>query len=263
MFNERPRFEWLGKIRKMLTNYLGAAPDQQARQKSYQHSTEPHVVPNGDSTQIGIRAEVSFAPEEIKPGCYAIEFAKEGSANQVFEANPSDKMSQLVLAQVADGWNLVNVYKLNSRTILFTGKERVYQSFKPDRMILTEDVTATFGGPNLPDLTFTRNVEDASDLVLVQAFAGSYNCFPCAPNPDTGVSGQAFSHRSLGNGISWPMIQAGVDVNFGLAVKPTILRHVRPTCRRCGEDDLPAGYDRTPKMITVTAVVNLKGLLLR
>ena len=135
-----------------------------------------------------------------------------------------------------------------------SGLTRVYKSFKPTKAILTELVTVTFSNSSLGATTRVASVGDASDVVLVQAFSGADNCFPNAPTEANGISGPTFANNSLGNGISWPTINGGIDMTVAFAVEQSVLYQVPP----------PAGY--TTEQITsvsVTLRFNLLGPSLR
>jgi hypothetical protein len=105
----------------------------------------------------------------------------------------------------------------------FSGLTRVYKSFKPTKAILTELVTLKFtnagGGP---DVILAKSVSDAADLVLVSAFSGADNCFPNAPTEANGISGPTFANNSLGNGISWPTLNGGIDMTVAFAIENTV-----------------------------------------
>lgn len=110
----------------------------------------------------------------------------------------------------------------------FSGLTRVYKSFKPTKAILTELATFTFVSSNVADPTIriARSIQDSADLVLVQAFSGADNCFPNAPTEGNGISGPTFSNVSLGNGISWPTINGGIDMTVAFAIEESILSQV-------------------------------------
>jgi hypothetical protein len=134
------------------------------------------------------------------------------------------------------------------------GLTRVYQSFKPEKAIVTELVRVTFHNSALGDTIVAADVDNAGDTVLVQAFAGSLNCFPNAPNPDNGIPGPAFAFNALGNGISWPTINGGIDMSVAFALEDTVLYRAAP----------PAGYtsgDITSVVVTVR--ITLMGPSLR
>lgn len=108
----------------------------------------------------------------------------------------------------------------------FSGLTRVYKSFKPTKAILTELVTYTFTNPNAPTLTPAMSIANSADLVLVQAFSGADNCFPNAPTEGNGISGPTFSFNSLGNGISWPTINGGIDMTVAFAIEASVLNQI-------------------------------------
>lgn len=135
-----------------------------------------------------------------------------------------------------------------------TGRTRVYESFKPTKAIVTENILVTFETASLGAVTRAANVSDASDLILVSAFAGAKNCFPTAPDQDTGISGAAFANNSLGNGISWPTINGGIDMVVQFGVEQSVIYQITP----------PTGYTSDDiTSIVVTVRFNLLGPSLR
>ncbi len=111
---------------------------------------------------------------------------------------------------------------------ILTGKSRAYQSFKPEKLIMTELLIATYTNASSVSAKVAASVSDASDLVLVQAFSGNQNCFPNAPDESNGISGAAFAYNALGNGISWPTINPGIDVSANVGVEETALYRTTP-----------------------------------
>ncbi len=111
---------------------------------------------------------------------------------------------------------------------ILSGKSRAYQSFKPEKLIVTEILIATFTNASDETVKVAASVSDASDLVIVQAFSGNMNCFPNAPDETSGVSGAAFAYNALGNGISWPTINPGIDVSASVGVEETVLYRAVP-----------------------------------
>jgi hypothetical protein len=135
-----------------------------------------------------------------------------------------------------------------------SGLTRVYKSFKPTKAILTELVTTTFSNSTLGATTVVNYVPDASDLVLVQAFSGADNCFPNAPTEANGIAGPTFANNSLGNGISWPTINGGIDMTVGFAVEQSAAFIATP----------PAGYVQADiTSVVVKLRFNLLGPSLR
>lgn len=129
---------------------------------------------------------------------------------------------------------------------IISGKSRAYQSFKPEKIIMTEILIATFTNASDVLVKVAASVSDASDLVLVQAYSGNYNCFPNAPDDTNGISGAAFAFNALGNGISWPTINPGIDVSAGVAVEESVLYRVVP----------PDGYT-TDDLVSVKVKVRI------
>ncbi len=127
-----------------------------------------------------------------------------------------------------------------------SGLTRVYKSFKPTKVILTQNVVFLFNNTTLGDARRAKNVQDASDLVLVTAFAGADNCFPNAPNESNGIPGPALSNVAYGNGISWPTINGGIDMSVGFAIEESLLYQIDP----------PAGYV-LEDLVSVTCKVRL------
>lgn len=141
------------------------------------------------------------------------------------------------------------------------GSTRLYKDFKPTRAILTELVTATWSAEGLPDVEIHESVQDASDLVLFQAFAGAECCFPIS---DRGIAGSVFSPVSTGVCISWPVIRSGLDVNIVLAVEQSVLSRTRTNARdESSICTLSPEYGFLPKSVHVKARLNLIGPILR
>lgn len=113
-----------------------------------------------------------------------------------------------------------------------SGLTRVYKSFKPEKVILTELVTVTYQNASLGAKSKSKQVDQSADLVLVSAFAGADNCFPNAPNEANGIPGSALSSVAYGNGISWPTINGGIDMTVAVAIEASVLNTF----------DAPAGY---------------------
>jgi len=118
-----------------------------------------------------------------------------------------------------------------------SGLTRVYKSFKPAKVILTEMITVLFSNPSVgPNATRVASVQDSADLVLVSAFAGADNCFPNAPNEANGIAGPALSNVAYGNGISWPTINGGIDMTVAFAIEQSALYQVVPPAGFTSDD---------------------------
>lgn len=127
-----------------------------------------------------------------------------------------------------------------------TGATRLFQSFKPEKAIASELLIATWTNDSDVSVTTATSVTDIGDLVLIQAYSGSINCFPNAPNEENGIPGCAFARDSLGNGISWPTLNTGVDMNVSWAVESSILYRMDP----------PTGYVQAD-LVSVAVTVRL------
>lgn len=135
-----------------------------------------------------------------------------------------------------------------------TGATRVYKSFKPTKAIITENVLLTYTNASLGSRTVAVSVADGADLVLVSAFAGADNCFPTAPNESTGMAGPVFANTTLGNGISWPTVNGGIDMTVSFAIEQSVLFQGNP----------PAGFSQEDlSTVTVTVRFGLLGPSLR
>lgn len=108
-----------------------------------------------------------------------------------------------------------------------TGASTVYTSFKPNRIVMTEQIITTF-----VDSSTTAYVAGSSttaeDLMLVGAFSGSLNTFPNAPSGSTGIHGPAIAANAFGVGISWPTVNAGIPVTANFQVLQTALYRNTP-----------------------------------
>lgn len=134
-----------------------------------------------------------------------------------------------------------------------SGLTRVYKSFKPAKAILTEIVSVTFQNSSGTKVKH-KAVNQADDLVMIQAFSGADNCFPNAPTEANGVPGPALANVTLGNGISWPTVNGGIDLTVSFAIEPSVLSQVDP----------PAGFtDDDILQIVVKTRLTLMGPSLR
>lgn len=124
-----------------------------------------------------------------------------------------------------------------------TGVARTYQSFKPQKLILTETLIVTFTSGGKTE-TVAVDVADASDLVLTQLFFGNMACLPNAPGH--GVSGRTFSPYSLGAGISYPTVHMGLDIAAYFSIEESALYRATP----------PAGFT-TADISSIKATINL------
>ena len=113
-----------------------------------------------------------------------------------------------------------------SRLPSIGGSSRIYTSFRPTRLVLTEHVTAELVHRRCGRRSVSFDVANSSDLVLTRAFAGCLSCFPNAPSQDSGISGNAFSSTSLQQ-MCWPVFTSGTEASFTLAVEPSVFERVR------------------------------------
>jgi hypothetical protein len=117
---------------------------------------------------------------------------------------------------LAGGWNNVSV----------TGASTVYTSFKPNRIVLTEQIIATFSTSALGTVIVAGESDTAADIMLSGAFSGSLNTFPNAPSATTGIHGPAIAANAFGVGISWPTVNSGIPVTANFLVLQTALFRV-------------------------------------
>lgn len=215
----------------------------------------PVQSPYKDSTQIGISAYLQFRPSDVSAAGFEGRFEKIDAPAKMLSlsAGTNDDLKALLDA----GWRLTTICPTHPWRPVFGGYTRVYKSFKPTKAVLSEQVCATYGGNGLPAKEIIESVPDAADVVLLSAFSGADNCFPYAPSLDyhTGIAGPTFAPTSLGNGISWPTLNGGIDMSVSFGLERSVL------CRARGV--LPPGYDETPRHITVTIRLNLLGPSLR
>jgi len=118
---------------------------------------------------------------------------------------------------------------------------RVYKFFKPTKCVLSESIEATFRGDSLPDKTIIEHVTNNDDIMLWQVYCGADNCFPCEPAPENCIPGAVFAANSVGNEVSWPSINPGINFTIGFLIDSSVLSRVQAQ----------SGYDPTPKRIIV------------
>lgn len=131
-----------------------------------------------------------------------------------------------------------------------SGTTRVQRSFTPTKAILVETLTVTFSTSALGATTRVAVLKEGDDLLLIEAYSAGDNCFPYAPNEDNAISGPTFANNSLGNGIAWPTLEGGLDLQVGVAIQDSAIYQVTP----------PTGYtsDNISKIV-VNARLNLMG----
>lgn len=133
------------------------------------------------------------------------------------------------------------------------GNTRAFVSIKPQKLILDEDLIFTWTNSS-GTTTTVASVDNAGDLVLISAYVGNKNVFATAPTQATGFSGRALSNVALGNGVSWPTVNPGIDVVVTVGVKPTAQYRSAP----------PDGYTQSDLVsVQLIAQLNIFGEQLR
>ena len=202
-----------------------------------------------NSRQIGISATGEIARDAwASPSARGV-FTK-GDGRKEVALPVGEALARTIQEMAEDGWSLAAVAGPTPKPLpVIFGRVIVWAGFEPRKAVLDEDLLVEFAGAGGAGWA-AAHVEDAGDLLLVQAFVGSDNCLTCAPSQDSGISGAALSARALGNAVDWPTIRGRVEVCVGLAVKPTALFRVRPP-EGCSTDDIVS--------VRVTATLNLFG----
>lgn len=126
-----------------------------------------------------------------------------------------------------------------------TGSQRAYVSIKPQKLIADEDLIFTWTNSS-GTTTTVASVDNAGDIILTQAFVGNKNVFATAPSQNSGFSGRSLANVALGNGVSWPTVNPGIDVLVTFSVKPTAQYRSAP----------PSGYTQA-NLVSVQLLVNL------
>lgn len=214
-------------------------------------------MPRPDWTQIAVKASKTFVPGlafQDAGGPTAI--VTKGGRDEEINASDATDLGEQLKERFRSGWKLTSVnQKAADSSVLpmATGSRRVFQSMKAMKLIASQMMVATYGGKGLPDRRFVVQARRPMDVVLIQAYSGSVNCFPNAPTEDGGIPGVAFSFDAAGT-IDWPTINSGVDMSMAWLIEPSVLSHTPP---------LPEGYDPIPKIMTVQVRAALFGPSLR
>lgn len=180
--------------------------------------------PYRDSTQIGLSAKVTFLPDAFDNG-FDGRFCKAGEKDKIVRLL-SIEADEEVKNLLNNGWRFLAVDRVERPRVIAQGTVRVYKSFKPNKVVLTESVNATFRANGKPNLTRSFSADHAEDIVMIAAFSGADNCFPNAPNQDNGIAGPTFSPQALGVGVSWPTINGGIDCMAQFAIEPSVLSRI-------------------------------------
>ena len=116
-----------------------------------------------------------------------------------------------------------------------SGRVRVYQSFTPMRVVADEQLIITFKNDK-SEAKVAVDAEGAGDLMLISVFAGNRNYFPTAPDQSMGISGRCLAPQSLGNRVSWPTINGGIDLSVTWAITASALHRAAPPPGFTAED---------------------------
>lgn len=113
----------------------------------------------------------------------------------------------------------------NWQNVSLSGNSIVYTSFKPNRVVVNEQLLCSYANVTTTTITSAAvvSVADAGDLLLVGAFSGSINNFPNAPSANSGINCSALQAGAFGVGISWPTVNPGIPVTINLLVLPSAL----------------------------------------
>lgn len=222
--------------------------------RTEQRPPQSHLQsPFKDTVQFGVSCEATFMPSSFGDENYSVSFIPKGSGQTTSVTVAPDELTAFVKDKIADGATVHSITPGHDANLpAVSGRTRIYQSFKPFGLHVSEIVESTYGKSGMPDVTLYEVVpQTVSDLVLFTAFAGNHNCFPTAPDQGSGVNCSMFS----ANKLAWPTINGGIDLSLTFAIEKSILGRART--------GLPAGYDPTPKRITVRIRANLTGDQLR
>ena len=181
-----------------------------------------------DDICFGIAAEGTFARDAWDDGALHGTLAMEGEENRVVHLAAGPALGDRLKKELDAGWALVAVAPpFQGRSPTVSGKERVYQTFKPQKLVLDETLVATFASAR-DSAEVAATPDEASDLVLVSLYVGNVNCFPYAPDFRNGLSGRALGVRSVVCAVSLPTVYGGLDVQYSAAVTKTALYRLVP-----------------------------------
>lgn len=208
------------------------------------------AAPTQRGTQFGVSVNGLFTPSAFGDVRVRGVFAKEGEDNRTVCLESGRALTAQLTRELERGWELISVAPPTASNLpQMADRARVYQSIRPEKVILDEHLIATFSNANRGDATVAVMVDGAADLILVSAFLGAKNCFPTAPDVEFGISGPALASAGP---LGWPTINGGLDLAVSLAVRPSAIHRVPP----------PEGYTvKDMVSLTVQARVNLFGTL--
>lgn len=117
-----------------------------------------------------------------------------------------------------------NIASFPAAGVPVSAQVRVQTPFKPEKLTATASFAIGSAASTVTGYAQQQGAI-ASDVLLTGAFVGSKNCFPTAPTNTVagGVSLGAYPANGLGNGISWPTADAGIDISVNLLVLPSCL----------------------------------------
>lgn len=192
---------------------------------------------------MGMNTEIGAAQSPALRQMAQARFGQHAPLNKVLRSPYKDGTQ---IAIKATGTILSTAFDNTDILPTVTGATRLFQSFKPEKAIASEVLIGTYTNGSDVTAKSATAVVDLGDIVLVQAYSGSLNCFPNAPNESNGIPGTAFRADSLGNGISWPTLNTGVDMSITWAVEESVLYRLTP----------PTGYTQAD-LVSVKVIIRL------
>ena len=143
---------------------------------------------------------------------------------------------------------------LDSHRVFFSEDSTVYHSFKPERIVISEQIIATYSGKGLPDMKIASESQNANDIKLSGFYSGNLNAFPSDPSATGGIHASALNDSRV-HSLQWPAIRSGVPATANFIVMPTVYKDLM--------DNAPLGYDKIPRSIQVNIYMALFGPAVR
>lgn len=211
---------------------------------------QPQPVLDRDSSQICINVSATLRPEDFGFNGFTATLLK-SKEEKTLRLFSGAEMDVELRKHFTDGYRMVRLAQSRQRNFKIDIDSKGHApSFRPERVVISQSVIATYAGANLPDMRATSEHSAPSDILLTGFFSGGENSFPNAPSSEGGIHGGALAANAFGIGLLWPVIRIGVPVTAHFAIMPSVLGRVPPP---------PEGYNKNPESVDVSIFLSIFG----
>lgn len=205
---------------------------------------------------VCLTTSVTFSPDDFTDGLM-LEFVQpatsggtgwQGPAASVLAA-PGVDLARVIKTQTEAGRTLLQSVKFaKARPVTASAADVCLRPMDISKVVITEMVTAVYGGDGLPDTSVSESVSNAEDVLVCGAESGRNASLLPSLDIDSAIAASALNAAPF----RWPVLMAG-RVAFHFALEESV------TCRAPLPGDR-TGYNPKPKSITVQIRVGIFGM---